>query len=172
MADGRARAGAVRRVSATLSESELVRWSVAAGRIVAVRGGFVCLFGELGAGKSTVVRAACRGAGVEVFVRSPTFSLLHEYPREGRGRVLHADLYRLDGPGDLADLGWDELVGGSDPVFVEWADRAAGRLPPDRWEIRLRFVDEPGLRGLEARAVGDSALLPALQGADAAGASC
>lgn len=124
-------------------------------------GAFVCLYGDLGAGKSTLARAACAGAGVKDVVPSPGFTLVSRYRGRGGRFVHHADLYRLCRPEELWDIGWPDLLEAEGPVFVEWADRASGQLPRDRWEVELRFVADPGRRAVEARTVGRAGRIPA-----------
>ncbi len=136
-----------------MTEVELERFGRRVGRMALDEGVFVCLYGELGAGKSTLARAACRGAGVTGPVPSPTFTLVNQYEVEGGTTVQHADLYRLDTVEGLLDMGWEALVQSEGAVFVEWADRATGHLPVDRWDIRFDFVDSPSRRrvGIVAR---------------------
>ncbi|HEY4026473.1 MAG TPA: tRNA (adenosine(37)-N6)-threonylcarbamoyltransferase complex ATPase subunit type 1 TsaE [Candidatus Dormibacteraeota bacterium] len=84
------------------------------------RGVLLLLEGEMGAGKTTFVRGLARGMGVSGDVMSPTFQLVRVYP--GPVQLAHVDLYRLDGAGELADLGLDELLD-EGAVVVEWGDR-------------------------------------------------
>lgn len=84
------------------------------------KGDLVLLTGELGAGKTTFVRGVARGAGSPAAVASPTFQLVRVYP--GRVQLAHVDLYRLESPAELADLGLDELLD-EGAVLVEWGDR-------------------------------------------------
>jgi tRNA threonylcarbamoyladenosine biosynthesis protein TsaE len=83
-------------------------------------GDMVLLKGELGAGKTTFVRGVARGAGSAAPVASPTFQLVRIYP--GRLQVAHIDLYRIEKPSELGDLGLDELLL-QGAVVVEWGDR-------------------------------------------------
>ncbi len=83
-------------------------------------GDVVLLSGELGAGKTTFVRGVAQGAGSPAAVASPTFQLVRLYA--GRVQVAHVDLYRVEQPGELADLGRDELADHG-AVVVEWGDR-------------------------------------------------
>jgi len=99
----------------------------------------VTLEGDLGTGKTTLVQAMCRGVGIREDVTSPTFALVNEYQVDGR-TVFHLDLYRLHGPDDLTNLGWDDIVNSDAIVFVEWPDRAGHRLPSDRIRIRLDHI--------------------------------
>ncbi|MFC1662225.1 tRNA (adenosine(37)-N6)-threonylcarbamoyltransferase complex ATPase subunit type 1 TsaE, partial [Gemmatimonadota bacterium] len=86
-----------------------------------------------------------RGAGVVGPIPSPTFNLLFRY-HSGRGfPVLHMDLYRIDEPGELWELGWDDLGGQDELVLLEWPERAGDLLPGDRWDIELDLPDNNSL---------------------------
>jgi len=80
----------------------------------------VLLTGELGAGKTTFVRGVARGVGSSAPVASPTFQLVRVYP--GRVQLAHVDLYRIERPAELAELGLDELAD-QGAIVVEWGDR-------------------------------------------------
>ena len=95
-------------------------------------GDFICLKGELGAGKTTFVQGAAEGTGSEETATSPSFAIVNEY--HGRITLYHIDLYRLSGPGDLGDIGFRELVG-EGTAMVEWPERAGDELPAERLEI-------------------------------------
>jgi tRNA threonylcarbamoyladenosine biosynthesis protein TsaE len=153
--------GAGRASGADLGLDELRAWGRRLGREAAESGVFVALRGPLGAGKTTLVQAACRGAGVESQVTSPTYVLHHAYRGAGGVVVHHVDLYRISEPGELDDLGWEELLDGGDPVFVEWADRAGERLPRRRWDVCLELTDDAGRRRVVAGALGGAPGPPA-----------
>lgn len=122
-----------------LTEPELVEWGERFGR--ALRPPLVvALAGDLGAGKTTLVRAICRGAGVRGDVTSPTFALVNRY--EGASfPVYHLDLYRLASPDELTNLGWDDIVADHALVLVEWPERAGVRLPDDAVPIGLEHLE-------------------------------
>ena len=102
-------------------------------------GDVVALVGDLGAGKTQLVRGACAGAGVdEGDVSSPTFAIVQTY--RGRLPFHHADLYRLADLDELYATGFMDLVGGEGALVVEWADKVAGWAPAERLEIRLEEV--------------------------------
>lgn len=121
-----------------LTRDELVLWGEAFGR--AARPPLcVAVAGELGAGKTTLVQAICRGYGVSEPVTSPTFALVHEYAAP-RSRVFHLDLFRLKHTRELAGIGWEDIVAANALVLIEWPERAAGLLPPDHVGIELQHV--------------------------------
>lgn len=99
------------------------------------------LSGELGTGKTTLAQAICRGYGVEGEVTSPTYALVHEYAAK-KSPVYHIDLYRLDSPSQLTNLGWDEIVSSHALVIIEWPDRAGERLPAEHVPIDLEYAPE------------------------------
>ncbi|HTZ03924.1 MAG TPA: tRNA (adenosine(37)-N6)-threonylcarbamoyltransferase complex ATPase subunit type 1 TsaE [Xanthobacteraceae bacterium] len=107
-------------------------------------GDLVTLSGDLGAGKTTFARALIRCcAGDETLeVPSPTFTFMQSYDVP-RFTLVHADLYRLSGPAELTELGFDDLPDGA-VVLVEWPDRAAGFLPPDRLDIAFTLAPAEG----------------------------
>ena len=103
-------------------------------------GDLVTLSGDLGAGKTTFARAMIRylADNPDIPVPSPTFTLIQTYDLP-RFPVVHADLYRLEGPGELAELGFDDLPKDA-VVLLEWPDRAAGFLPPDRLDVAFTLA--------------------------------
>ena len=121
-----------------LTRDELVAWGTRFGRELASPA-VVALAGELGAGKTTLARAICAAYGVLDPVTSPTFALVHQY-RGAPAMVFHLDLYRINSPGELANLGWDELLDSNAVVLVEWPERAGGTLPPSTTWIGLSHV--------------------------------
>jgi tRNA threonylcarbamoyladenosine biosynthesis protein TsaE len=94
----------------------------------------VYLHGDLGAGKSTLARALLRALGVTGTIRSPTYTLVEQYPLQDGGTALHLDLYRIGDPGELEFLGLD---GDIRLWLVEWPERGQGALPPADLDIEL-----------------------------------
>lgn len=118
-----------------VTEPELRAWGERLGR-AAVAPLVIAISGELGAGKTTLAQAICRGAGVRDFVTSPTFALVQRY--EGsRAPVYHIDLYRLAGARELTNLGWDDVLRDDALVLVEWPERADGYIPDDALHIEV-----------------------------------
>jgi tRNA threonylcarbamoyladenosine biosynthesis protein TsaE len=130
----------------TRSARQTFELGVCLGEALAA-GDVVALVGDLGAGKTQLVRGACDGAQVPPReVASPTFAIVGTYG--GRIPIHHADLYRLADEDELHATGFFDLLGGDGAVLVEWADRIPGALPRERLEIHL----EHG-RGVNARRV-------------------
>jgi tRNA threonylcarbamoyladenosine biosynthesis protein TsaE len=124
-------------------------------------GDVVTVSGELGAGKTTFVRGACRGLGVTAPVTSPTYTIGHRY--RGDPDVSHLDLYRFAGVsaaewGDLEPYFEDSIA------FVEWPEAAGDGLPPPRMTVRLEHVDP--LRPLVQLETRDATLLAGIGAAD------
>ena len=122
--------------SASPAETEAAAAALAGGLRA---GDVVTVSGELGSGKTTFVRGACRALGVTVPVTSPTFTIGHRYPAEPAD-VSHLDLYRFQGFsaaewGDLEPYFEDAIC------FVEWPEAAADALPLARVEVRLSHMD-------------------------------
>lgn len=105
-------------------------------------GAVVALTGELGAGKTCFIQGLVRGLGVERRATSPTFVLVNEY--RGRVPVLHVDLYRIDRPVDVEDLGLTDVFGREAVTLVEWADKLGPLLPANAVRVHIEGVgDEP-----------------------------
>jgi tRNA threonylcarbamoyladenosine biosynthesis protein TsaE len=110
----------------------------------------VTITGELGAGKTTLVQAICRGYRVAEDVTSPTFALVHQYAAP-RSPVFHLDLYRLRNADDLTNIGWDEILADEALVLIEWPERAGDRIPRNHVPISLQHLpDDPSRRLLYA----------------------
>lgn len=120
-----------------LTREELIGWGVRFGKSAHARL-VVAIAGDLGAGKTTLVQAICRGAGVTANVTSPTYALVHEYQGD-RFPIYHLDLYRLDSPEDLTNLGWDDILRANALVLVEWPERGGARIPADSVPIDLEL---------------------------------
>jgi tRNA threonylcarbamoyladenosine biosynthesis protein TsaE len=122
--------------SASPEETEALAAALAA-RLVA--GDVVTVSGELGSGKTTFVRGACRALGVREQVTSPTYTIGHRYHAPA-GEVSHLDLYRFASvsPAEWGDLEpyFDDAI-----AFVEWPEAGEGVLPAPRFAVRLRHAD-------------------------------
>jgi len=122
----------------SLDASELSLWGEALGRS-ATAPLIIALTGDLGAGKTTLAQAICRGYGVDEPVKSPTYALVHQYASR-RSPVFHLDLYRLNTPAELTNIGWGDIMAAQALVLVEWPERAGGALPAHHVPIGLEHL--------------------------------
>jgi tRNA threonylcarbamoyladenosine biosynthesis protein TsaE len=105
------------------------------------RGDVIALSGELGAGKTALVKGLARGLGIALDVTSPTFTLIHEY-KGGRLPLYHIDLYRLEGGSQALAIGIEDYLSGAGVTVIEWAERIAPLLPPHTTRIRIESLAE------------------------------
>jgi hypothetical protein len=126
-------------------------------------GDLVTLSGDLGAGKTTIARALIRylAGNPDIEVPSPTFTLMQTYELP-RFPLIHADLYRLSGAAELAELGFDDLPEDA-VVLLEWPDRAAGFLPPDRLDIAITLAPKLKRDFRNARVTGFGSFAPRVE---------
>ena len=117
------------------------------------KGDIIALCGELGTGKTTLVRGMARGIGLEEGeVASPSFTLVNEY--EGPLRLFHIDLYRLADEKELIAIDYEEYLTADGVVVIEWADRLPQAIPADSLWITLRYLGTER-REIVLRAEGD-----------------
>ena len=122
----------------TLSEIDIVAKEflrqVGAPRVIAFHG-------NMGAGKTTFVRAVCRAKGVEDAVSSPTFSIVNEY-RGREGKIFHIDLYRLRDEREVLQAGVEDCLYSGELCLVEWPERAATLFPAQTVHVFLEVVTQ------------------------------
>ncbi len=105
-------------------------------------GDVVALIGELGTGKTCFTQGIAKGIDIPEGYRitSPSFTLINEY--QGRVRLFHFDLYRLQGVHDMEDMGFEEYLYGDAVSVVEWADKMEGILPESTIFVAFKYIDE------------------------------
>jgi tRNA threonylcarbamoyladenosine biosynthesis protein TsaE len=133
----------------TIAISSLGEIDQAAGKFLeAMEGVSVVAFsGEMGAGKTTFIQALCRNLGVSAEVNSPTFSLVNQYFTSTGSSIFHFDLYRIEDPAELFDMGYEEYFFSGDLCFIEWPEKASHLIPDDALRVEI-VVGENELRQL------------------------
>ena len=129
-------------------ETRSVEETIALGERLATQlrhGDVLALFGELGAGKTALVKGIARGLGIAQDVTSPTFTLIHEYSG-GRLPLFHIDLYRLDSAEQALTIGVEDYLDPTGVTVVEWAEKIETMLPENATRIRLQLLGETGRR--------------------------
>ncbi len=101
-------------------------------------GAVVAFYGELGAGKTTMIKGVARGLGVRETVKSPSFVIITEY--QGRLPVYHIDLYRIKSPAEFTEIGLEGYLSGDGVCLIEWAERAETLLPPHTIRVKLSVL--------------------------------
>ena len=124
----------------------------------------ICLQGDLGAGKTTLMQGLAQGWGSLDAVSSPTFVLVNEYRRPDAGQLFHMDAYRLESASEAAELDIDSMLGRG-ALIVEWAERIVSVLPHERLWINLEYrAEEQRQMGFRAKGARYDELLAELQG--------
>lgn len=124
-------------------------WKVAAEVAGQLEPGMVlALTGDLGAGKTTFMQGLAFALGVKRPITSPTFTLCQEY-QTPRFKLVHMDLYRLNGPDDLLTIGFPEHLESGAVVAVEWPERGGDLIPPDALHITLKLADDADTRTID-----------------------
>lgn len=104
-------------------------------------GDVVCVYGEMGVGKSVFARGFAKGIGISEYIPSPTFTIVNEY--SGKFTFYHFDVYRIEDPEDMYDIGFDEYIYGDGVSLIEWPELIEKILPEKRYNVRIdRTHDE------------------------------
>jgi len=111
---------------------------------MALPGDIYLLVGNLGAGKTCLTQGIVWGLGSDEYALSPTFVLVREL--KGRLPLYHIDLYRLDNPEEISDLGLDEYFYANGVSVVEWAEKAMNLLPPEHLLVKIDYLSDTGRR--------------------------
>ncbi len=126
----------------TRSPEETMRMGEMIGEMLEP-GDIVALTGELGAGKTCLTQGIARGLGIspDLQVTSPTFTLINEYPG-GRIKLFHLDTYRLSGPADLEEMGYEDYFFSDHVMVIEWAEKIKSLLPDTTIYITMTYRNE------------------------------
>jgi len=123
----------------TITISSLQELDNAASRFFELAEGntVIAFSGEMGAGKTTFIQALCRNLGVKVEVNSPTFSLVNEYFTPVGNSIFHFDLYRIETPDELFDMGYEEYFYSGSLCLIEWPEKARNLIPDDALWVHI-----------------------------------
>jgi tRNA threonylcarbamoyladenosine biosynthesis protein TsaE len=108
----------------------------------------IAFSGEMGAGKTTFIQALCRNLGVTTEVNSPTFSLVNQYYTQEGHSIFHFDLYRIEDPAELFDMGYEEYFFSGELCFIEWPEKASHLIPDEALRVEI-IVGDHGSRILQ-----------------------
>lgn len=101
----------------------------------------VAFYGNMGAGKTTLISAICKYLGTEELASSPTYSIINQYESKS-GKIYHLDLYRLEDEEEALQAGVEECFYGDQWSFVEWPERTPGLLPNQFWKVEITLLDQ------------------------------
>ena len=109
-------------------------------------GVIIALTGDLGSGKTSFVQGLAKGLDVseKYYITSPTFTLINEYP--GRFRLSHIDLYRIEDPLELDELGFYEIIDSNNVIAIEWADKFLDEFTSEYLDIKIKILDDQSRR--------------------------
>ena len=145
----------------THSEKETEKLGEKLGRLVEP-GTIILIKGGLGAGKTVFTRGIARGLGIEEPVTSPTFTLIHQY--QGRLPLYHFDIYRIEDPDEMDDIGYEEFFYGDGVAVVEWPEKMEWLLPDEYLEIVIERVPLENQDGRKISLTGKGAKYKKLEG--------
>jgi tRNA threonylcarbamoyladenosine biosynthesis protein TsaE len=100
----------------------------------------ILFYGEMGAGKTTLIKALAKTLGVSAATSSPTFSLVNEYETDSHDTVYHFDMYRLKSEAEAYDMGMDEYLYSGHWCFIEWAEKIPTLIPHEHSSIRIKAL--------------------------------
>ena len=96
----------------------------------------------MGAGKTTLIQALCRVLGVATEVNSPTFSLVNQYLTPEGHSIFHFDLYRIEDPAELFDMGYEEYFYSGELCFIEWPEKASHLIPEEALIVKIKVRED------------------------------
>lgn len=120
----------------TKTESETINFGVKIASSLK-NGDVVALYGDLGSGKTRLVKGICLGLGVKQTVNSPTFILVNEYSSEKFPNIFHFDLYRLKSEGEIIAMGFEDYLNNRGIILIEWPEHADQLIPKGTIKIHI-----------------------------------
>lgn len=116
-------------------------------------GDVICMYGDLGAGKTAFVQGLAKGLQIHEPITSPTFTIVNEY--EGSLPLYHFDVYRTADSDEMYEIGYEEYIDGDGVSVIEWAELISDILPDDRYEVTVSkdYTQDENYRKIEIRKV-------------------
>lgn len=126
------------RITYTLSQLD----DVAAQIISESKSNILLFYGEMGDGKTTLIKALCRALDVSSVVKSPTFSLVNEYITASEERIYHFDFYRIESEEEVLDIGFEQYLDTGKWIFIEWPQKIKSLLPKNSQKVIFNRLSE------------------------------
>jgi tRNA threonylcarbamoyladenosine biosynthesis protein TsaE len=109
----------------------------------------IAFYGEMGAGKTTLIKSICMALGTNDSVTSPTYSLVNEYHTESGDSIYHFDFYRIESPDEAVDMGFDEYIYSNSFNLIEWPEKIIDLLPSHYVKVSLNLVEDDRIINVE-----------------------
>jgi tRNA threonylcarbamoyladenosine biosynthesis protein TsaE len=109
----------------------------------------IAFYGEMGAGKTTLIKSICKALGTNDSVTSPTYSLVNEYHTESGDSIYHFDFYRIESPDEAVDMGFDEYIYSNSFNLIEWPEKIIDLLPSHYVKVSLNLVEDDRIINVE-----------------------
>jgi tRNA threonylcarbamoyladenosine biosynthesis protein TsaE len=122
----------------TKSQEETIELGIRLGKVL-TKGTIIGFFGDLGSGKTTMIKGVAQGLEVNELVKSPSFVVVTEY--KGRLPIYHIDLYRISNSNELPEFGFEQYLYGDGITLIEWAERAGNFLPANAVKIKFEIIN-------------------------------
>lgn len=121
----------------TKGQEETIELGIRLGKVL-TKGTIIGFLGDLGSGKTTMIKGVAQGLRVNELVKSPSFVVVTEY--KGRLPVYHIDLYRISNSNELPEVGFEQYLYGDGITLIEWAERAGNFLPENAVKIKIEII--------------------------------
>ena len=126
------------KITYTLSQLD----DVATQIISKTKSNVLLFYGDMGVGKTTLIKALCRNLGVKTPAKSPSFSIVNEYVTSNKELIYHFDFYRIELEEEVLDIGFDQYLNSGKWIFIEWPEKISNILPENSQKVSLHRLME------------------------------